>query len=563
MSIINKIRIRTKLLLVLILTGLSLAAAIGAAGSILRERMMQDRIAKLRAVVELAFEQAQALDAQVKSGKQAREEAMSRFKDAGRAMWFDDHRSYVAIGGLDGLWFMNAGVTKVNGTKGTQAADGRYLLQNFIDAVATRDEAMVSYNYPKPGTTAPLLPKLTFIKKFAPWNLIITAGVYMDDLDGDYRAVVLRLAGYGLVLLLIAGGIILLLNRNITLSLTSLRDQMVRLGSGDLSIEINEASRSDEIGDMAKALEVFKSNATAMKSLQAEQTEIAERAEEQKKQALRAMADGFEARIGGIVGAVSDAAAAMQNTAKAMSGNAEETQRRASAVAAGAEESTVNVQVVAAASEQLAASITEIGRQVAQASVVAHRANDESEKTNASVAGLADAAQKIGEVVALITQIASQTNLLALNATIEAARAGESGRGFAVVASEVKSLATQTSRATDDIRIQIESIQAETANAVAAIKRISDTIVEVNEISTMIASSMEQQAAATQEITRNVQEAAGSAKHVSQNITGVSEAVDAAGSAASDLLSEADKLASQAGTLQAEVGNFLASVRAA
>jgi methyl-accepting chemotaxis protein len=563
MSIINKIRIRTKLLLVLILTGIALATAIGAASSILRERMMQDRIAKLRAVTELAFEQAQALDAQVKAGKLTREEAMARYKEAGSAMWFDDHRSYVAIGGLDGLWFMNAAVTKVNGTKGTQAANGKYLLQDFIDAVATRDEGMVSYLYPKPGTTEPLLPKLTLIKKFAPWGLIITAGVYVDDLDADYQAVVLRLALYGLVLLLIAGGIILLLNRNITRSLMSLSDKMTRLGGGDLSVQIDETSRSDEIGDMAKALEVFKSNATAMKSLQAEQQEIADRAEEQKKQALREMADGFEARIGGVVRAVSSAASAMQSTAKSMSVNAEETQARASAVASGAEESTVNVQVVAAASEELAASIAEIGRQVNQASTVAHRANDESEKTNVSVASLADSAQKIGEVVALITQIASQTNLLALNATIEAARAGESGRGFAVVASEVKSLATQTSKATDDIRTQIEAIQNETADAVAAIKRISDTIVEVNQISATIASSMEQQAAATQEITRNVQEAAGSAKHVSQNINGVSEAVDAAGAAASDLLQEADKLASQADTLQAEVGNFLATVRAA
>jgi methyl-accepting chemotaxis protein len=562
MSIVNKVRIRTKLLLVLILTGVSLATAIGAATSILHERMIQDRIAKLRAVVELASEQAQFLDAQVKAGKLPLEAAMARFKEFGRAMWFDDHRAYVGIVTLDGLWFMNAAVPKIEGTAGTKMPNGRYILEDFIDVVKTRDEGMTVYDYPKPGTTESS-PKLTFVKKFAPWNMALSAGVWIDDLEADYRAVVLRLAGYGLILLLITSGLILLLNRNIGRSLTSLRDKMERLVSGDLSVEIDEASRSDEIGDMAKALEVFKGNAAAMLRLQSEQQELGQRAEEQKKQALRSMADGFEARIGGIVGAVSSAAAAMQNTAKAMSVNAEQTQARASAVAAGAEESTVNVQVVAAASEELATSIAEIGRQVAQASVVAHRANDESEKTNVSVAGLADAAQKIGEVVALITQIASQTNLLALNATIEAARAGESGRGFAVVASEVKSLATQTSRATDDIRTQIESIQAETADAVAAIKRISDTIVEVNEISTTIASSMQQQAAATQEITRNVQEAAGSAKHVSQNISGVSEAVDAAGAAASDLLQEADKLANQADTLQAEVGNFLATVRAA
>ncbi|CAN5544523.1 methyl-accepting chemotaxis protein [soil metagenome] len=562
MGFINRIKIRTKLLLVLALTGLSLAAAIGAATSILHQRMLADRIAKLKAVVEVAMEQAQAFDAQVKAGKLTRDEAMAKFREAGRAMWFDNHTAYVAIVDYDGLWFSNAGVPKIEGSMGSKMADGRYVSENLRGAVKSSDQGLTIYPYPKPGEKE-ATPKMTFVHKFEPWKLLITAGVWIDDLEADYTAVVYRLAGYGLVLLLVTGGLILLLSRNITRALSGLRDKMVRLVAGDLAVDIVEAGRGDEVGEMAKAVQVFKSNAVEMKALQAEQTAQEARAEGQKKQAMREMADGFEARIGGIVGAVSGAAAAMQSTARAMSANAEKTQQRAGAVAAGAEESTVNVQTVAAASEELAASIGEIGRQVTQASVVARKANEESDKTNVSIAGLADAAQKIGEVVAFITQIASQTNLLALNATIEAARAGEAGRGFAVVASEVKSLATQTSQATDDIRAQIEQIQAETADAVAAIKRISATIVEVNEISTTIASAMEEQGAATQEITRNVQEAADSARNVSENINGVSEAVETTGRAAVEMLGEADRLAQQAETLQAEVGDFLATVRAA
>jgi methyl-accepting chemotaxis protein len=338
---------------------------------------------------------------------------------------------------------------------------------------------------------------------------------------------------------------------------------MERLVSDDLTVDISEAQRGDEVGEMAKAVQVFKDNAVAMRQMQSEQSGLKERSEAEKKQTMRSMADSFETRIGGIVSAVSGAAAAMQSTARKMSDSTASTQTRTSAVAAGAEKSTANVQTVAAASEELTASIAEISRQVAQASRVAGQANEESERTNVSVAGLADSAQKIGEVVAFITQIASQTNLLALNATIEAARAGEAGRGFAVVASEVKTLATQTSKATDDIRSQIEAIQSETAEALAAIKRISTTIVEVNQISVTIAASMEQQGAATQEITRNVQEAAGSARHVSENINGVGEAVATTGQAASDLLVEADRLAQQAKTLQTEVGDFLDTVRAA
>jgi methyl-accepting chemotaxis protein len=558
----DKIRIRTKLLLVLALSGLSMAAAIWAATHILHERMVQDRIGKLRGIVEIAYEQANAYDAQVKAGKLTRDEALVRFKEAGRGMWFDDHRAYITVAGLDGINIMNPAVPKIEGTRGVAMPNGRYIIDTFVQAVKNSDEGLSLYDYPKPGGTVPV-PKMTFVKKFSPWGLVISAGVYLDDLEADYDAALYKLAGAGLVLLLLSGGVMLLVSGNITTSLKRLKDKMERLVGGDLSVDISEAARSDEVGEMAKAVQVFKENAVAMRAMQAEQDDIKTRAEAEKKQTMRGMADEFEARIGGIVAAVSGAAAAMQSTAQTMSSNAESTQRQTNAVAAGAQQSTANVQTVAAASEELAASIAEISRQVAQASTVAGKANDESERTNASVAGLADSAQKIGEVVAFITQIASQTNLLALNATIEAARAGEAGRGFAVVASEVKSLATQTSKATDDIRAQIEAIQSETAEALTAIERISSTIVEVNQISGTIAASMEHQGAATQQITRNVQEAAGSARHVSENINGVSAAVAATGQAASDLLIEADRLARQAKTLQVEVGEFLQTVRAA
>ena len=562
MDMIDRIRIRTKLLLVLLISGLSMAAAIWAATSILHERMVQDRIGKLRAVTEIAYEQAQVLDAQVKAGKLNLDDAMARFKEVGRGLWFDDHRAYITIADLDGVNVLNPAVPKIEGTRGVKMPNGRYIIDTFVDAVKNSDEGLSLYDYPKPGQTEPT-PKMTFVKKFSPWKLVIAAGVYLDDLEADYRAALYKLGAAGVVLLLLSGGVMLLVSHNITGSLKRLKDKMGRLVGGDLSVDVSEADRKDEIGEMAKAVQVFKDNAVAMRTLQAEQAELKERAEAEKKRTMRSMADEFETRIGGIVSAVSGAAAAMQGTARTMSGSTASTQRQTSAVATAAEKSTGNVQTVAAASEELATSIAEIGRQVAHASTVAGQANAESERTNVSVAGLADSAQKIGEVVAFITQIASQTNLLALNATIEAARAGEAGRGFAVVASEVKTLATQTSKATDDIRAQIEAIQTETAEALTAIKRISNTIVEVNQISTTIASAMEQQGAATQEITRNVQEAASSAKQVSENINGVGEAVAATGQAASDLLDEADRLAQQAKTLQTEVGHFLETVRAA
>ncbi len=561
MNLINKIKIRSKLLMVLALSALALIAAIGISTSMMHAKMVEDRIAKLRGIVELSYGLAEQLEQQVQAGKLTHDQALDRFKDDTAAMWYDDHQSYIAVGNLDGKWWVNPAAPKVNGTRGTLMPDGKYILDGLIEA-ASGGEGLFAYDYAKPGETVPL-PKLTLARKFRPWNLLITSGVWIDDIDASYRTTLFRLSGFGLVILLVMAGLILALSRNIAGSLTRLAGKMESVVAGDLSVKIDEASRSDEVGQMAKSLEVFKDNALSMQQMRSEQVELAKKADQEKRQALHAMADGFEGRVGGVVDTVSQAAYGMQDTAKLIATSVSGTQQQAGAVASGAEEAAVNIQTVAAASEQLTASISEIGRQVAQASHVAKTAAQESEVTNQKVLALAGAAQKIEEVVAFINQIASQTNLLALNATIEAARAGEAGRGFAVVASEVKALATQTSRATEDIRSQITAIQDETAEVVTAIKRISQTIAEVDGISTAIAAAMEQQGAATQEITRNVQEAAQSSNQVSQNIGGVSSAVSDTDGAATNLLSAADVLAAQAAKLRGEVDGFLATVRAA
>jgi len=221
------------------------------------------------------------------------------------------------------------------------------------------------------------------------------------------------------------------------------------------------------------------------------------------------------------------------------------------------------VQTVAAATEELHASISEISRQVAQASETANLAVAETDRTNTTVEGLAEAAQKIGEVVSLIQNIASQTNLLALNATIEAARAGESGRGFAVVATEVKALATQTAKATEDISAQIAAIQHESNNAVTAIKTIGTTIAQMNEIATAIAAAVEQQSAATRDIAQNIQEVSKGTNEVSSNVGSVNEAANETGAAATEVLTAADDLSHQSEKLRADVNTFLGLIRAA
>jgi len=254
---------------------------------------------------------------------------------------------------------------------------------------------------------------------------------------------------------------------------------------------------------------------------------------------------------------ISSAATEMQSTAETMSTTAEETNRQATAVAAAAEEASANVQTVASAAEELSNSVGEISRQVTQSASIAQSAVEEAERTNATIQGLAEAAEKIGAVVDLINDIASQTKLLALNATIEAARAGDAGKGFAVVASEVKNLADQTEKATKQIADQVGGMQAATGGAVGAIGKIAETIGEIDQTATAIASAVEEQGAATQEIARNVQQASEGTRDVSSNIGGVSEAANQTGQVATKMLEASGNLSQQAESLRTELEEFV------
>jgi methyl-accepting chemotaxis protein len=338
---------------------------------------------------------------------------------------------------------------------------------------------------------------------------------------------------------------------------------MGALAEGKLDTAVPARENKDEIGAMAKAVQVFKDNAIAVKRLEAEAKAQAERAELDKKAAMRKLADDFQSAVGGVVQGVSSAATEMQGSAQSLSSTAEQTNRQAQAVSAATEEASSNVQTVAAASEELAASVNEISRQVTTSAQIAQKAVNEAQATDAKVQSLAAAATQIGDVVRLIADIASRTNLLALNATIEAARAGDAGKGFAVVASEVKTLATQTAKATEEIGAKVAEMQSATSESVGAIRGIGATIGEIAGIAASIASAVEEQGAATQEIARNVQQAAHGTQQVSNNIGGVTQASAETGSAATQMLGAAGELSRQAETLRREVDGFLANVRAA
>ncbi|WP_119677985.1 methyl-accepting chemotaxis protein [Indioceanicola profundi] len=345
--------------------------------------------------------------------------------------------------------------------------------------------------------------------------------------------------------------------------LTAIAEVMGIIASGNLDQQVKGTERRDEVGAMAKAVQVFKENGLAMRRMEADVAEQKARAERERREALLKMAAEFEAGVKGVVDAVATAATEMESAAAAMGATAEETTRQAVAVATASEQASANVNTVAGATEELSASIQEIARQVTSSSQIASRAVAEAGQTNETMRELSAAAQMIGEVVQLIQEIASQTNLLALNATIEAARAGEAGKGFAVVASEVKALASQTARATEEIGAQVQGIQASTATAARSIDGISGTITRISEIAATIASAVEQQQAATRDIAGNVSQAAQGTAEVSANIGGVTQAASETGAATTQVQGAASSLSREAEQLRRQVDTFLVTVRAA
>jgi methyl-accepting chemotaxis protein len=337
---------------------------------------------------------------------------------------------------------------------------------------------------------------------------------------------------------------------------------MSSIAAGDKDAQVPFLDRSDEVGAMAQALDLFKRAALEKERLEEEQAALA-LAEKNRQQRMEETIRSFDGQMQEVLHAVSSAATELQATAESMSSAAEETSRQATSVAAASEEASVNVQTVAAAAEELAASVQEVGSQASQSSQIAQNAVRQAAETDGKIDGLSDAVKKIGEVARLINDIASQTNLLALNATIEAARAGEAGKGFAVVASEVKNLASQTAKATEEISSQIAMVQTATAEVISAITTVRNSIAETNTVAASIAAAVEEQSATTKEIAANTNQAANGTSEVSRNIEGMTIVASQTGAAANQVLSSASGLSQQAETLRRNVAEFFEKVRAA
>lgn len=427
-----------------------------------------------------------------------------------------------------------------------------------IDGATSSAEAIAALDTIKDGAIGPALNALNDVIRQESQASSRAVGVSVSDLTTSNIA---SLIMNTVLLLVLAVFFYWFTKFRIILPLSAVSGVMDRLTHGDKSVDVPYQDKADEMGEMARAVQVFKENALRIDAMAEEQRQKDQAADIAKRQHMQELADHFEREVKGVVQAVSGAAGELQNLARELTSTAERAIDSTETVSGAADSATANVQTMATAAEELSSSIAEISRQVAEAASIALTASQETAKTNSIVDGLAGAASRIGEVVGMINHIAGQTNLLALNATIEAARAGDAGKGFAVVATEVKGLAEQTAKATDEITAQITSVQDETRRAVDAIKGIGAIIEQVRQISTSISISVKQQGTATQEIARNVVQAADGNRAVSDSLAQVAALNGETGESAGQVLTAAHRLGEDAQRLTQQVETFVSYVR--
>src|ERR1700737_4782330 len=392
---------------------------------------------------------------------------------------------------------------------------------------------------------------------------IVYVGIPTAQLDSMLSQALWAMAIAAAIAALLVLGMTMLIVRRVTKPLRSVTESLTVLAEGRTDVEVQHADRHDEIGAIARTVDVFKNNRLERRQLEAERISAENLRRDRRKEHHNQFVEDFRTKIGGIIERVLNSSGQFSRSAQQLSVTAHSTAEMSGQSAGASRQASEHVRSAAAASSELSQSIVEISRRVQESNGVTADAVKQADATDERMAELSAAGDRIGHVVKLITSIAEQTNLLALNATIEAARAGDAGRGFAVVAQEVKNLAGQTAKATEEISSQIANMQTATEESVGAIKAIGQTIERISDIATSISAAVEQQRGATENIAQSVRAAASGTADVAVNVRSAAQGASETGETSSRMFASAQALSSESLHLKAEVEKFLDAAKAA
>lgn len=561
MKFLNALPMHLKLGILIVVTLLGLSGTGFVAAYLMKQQMLQMRSEEVRTIVEVAQNLAAGFRKEVETGELTKESAIAEFGRRARTMTFDNGAGYLFVHAMDGTIITMPDPKLTGARTSALPSGGAEIARQLREGVARDGSVTLRYAYLKPGTQT-AVSKLSYAAAVPGWNMLVGTGTYLDDLELKLRPLQFAIGGAVLAIAALASAVAWMISRSITTPLARLEARMKSLAGGNLDDEIPERNRADEIGHMARTVEVFR-EALTTKRMTEEAAARESNAKIERAHRVEHISREFEGSISQLVESLSSSSQELQATANLLAVAAEAAEQTSGDAADASQEVSMNVQSVANATEEISSSVHEIARQVQEASRIAGAAVAEAEKTDTCIAELSQASYRIGDVVKLISEVAEQTSLLAVNAAIEASHAGPAGRGFAVVASEVKILAARTGKATGEIGAQIAAIQSVTEQSIAMIRETRAKIDLISEISSGIAAAIEQQTTATDEIARNVQYAAQRSSTVASNIMNVRRGAGEIGTTSSQVLASAELLTSERSRLEVEVERFLSSMRAA